>query len=114
MSLSARNWAWAVREVHNRKIKPGEKLVLLCLAELENPSLGYAYPSQETISNWTGQSARTVREHLASLELCGTFSIEKRRSRNGRWLRNVYVLSVPEEFRETDPEWSREQSVGMH
>ena len=107
MSLSARNWAWAVREVHNRKIKPGEKLVLVCLAELENAELGYSFPNQATIAEWTSQSARTVREHLASLEFCGAFSIEKRRSPGGRWPHNVYVLDVPEEFRQDDPEWLR-------
>lgn len=111
MSLSARNWAWAVREVHNRKIKPGEKLVLLCLAEHENPQLGYAFPSQERIAEWTGQSSRTVREHLASLEIVGAFFMEKRRSPKGRWMHNVYVLEVPEKFRESDPEWIREQGI---
>jgi len=109
MSLSARNWAWDSGELTlkgvTRKLHPGEKLTLLCIAELENCVGGFAYPSMEYIAQRTSQSERTVRTHVATLLAVGAFTIERRRSRKGRWLRNVYVLNVPDEYRESDPEW---------
>lgn len=115
MTISARNWAWDAtgirREgsVTSTPLKAGEKLVLLCLAEHESAKLGYAFPSQERIAERTSLSVRSVRTHLAQLERSGVFSVEKRRSENGRWLRNVYLLDVPERYRATDKEWLREQ-----
>lgn len=86
-----------------------EKLTLLCLAEHENPRDGYAYPSHETIARKTGQSVRTVQNHLKALVAARVVTITKRPSEKGAWLRNVYVLRVPQEYRERDPEWMREQ-----
>jgi DNA-binding MarR family transcriptional regulator len=111
MSISARNWAWDAKELISGGHTPlKEKLTLLCLAEHENPEYGYAFPSHETIAERTGQSVRTVQNHVKKLQQLGALSIEKRRSREGRHLRNVYVLHVPHEYRERDPEWMREQS----
>ncbi|GHD50700.1 hypothetical protein D9V29_11810 [Mycetocola manganoxydans] len=112
MTISARNWAWEAQQIREasgewRPMKAGEKLTLLCLAEFENAEEGFAYPSHQTIANWTCQSIRTVQNHLGALENLHLFSVEKRRSSRGRWLRNVYVLNVPASYRETDPEWKR-------
>jgi len=113
MSLSARNWAWDVAVLtidgKTRKLLPGEKLTLLCIAELENCSEGFSYPSMEHIAKRTSQSVRSVQTHVATLVDVGAFMIERRRSRKGRWLRNVYVLDVPAEYRESDPEWLAHQ-----
>jgi biotin operon repressor len=110
MSISARNWAWDLKWNRAGETVPmKEKLTLLCLAEHENPEYGYAFPSHETIAERTGQSVRTVQSHLKTLKLSGAISVEKRRSNNGRHLRNVYVLHVPGDYRESDPEWMREQ-----
>ncbi|POH68970.1 hypothetical protein C3B61_03460 [Cryobacterium zongtaii] len=108
MSISARNWAWDLswkRGGVNFPMK--EKLTLLCLAEHENPEYGYAFPSHETIAERTGQSVRTVQTHIKTLVQFKAVNIEKRRSERGKWLRNVYLLNVPDSYREKDPEWMR-------
>lgn len=113
MTISARNWAWAVRtrtdETGRRvPLKGGEKVTLLYLAEMENAEEGCAYPTIATIAENTGQSTRTVNVHIATLVEAGAIRIEKKhRSRDGRWLRNTYVLHVPETYRENDPAWMR-------
>ena len=90
--------------------KPGEKLTLLCIAELENAEEGYSYPSIATIAARTGQSVRTVSTHIKTLEMAGAIMVSKReRSSAGVWLRNAYHLSVPDRYRATDPEWMRNQ-----
>lgn len=115
MTVSARNWSWDAAEVRRDSsgdytpLKPGEKLVLLCLAEHENAEHGYSYPSQERIADRTCLSVRSVRTHLVELERLGVIAVEKRRSKQGRWLRNVYILAVPDDYRLTDKEWMREQ-----
>lgn len=115
MTLSARNWAWKVARIawaggsSSRPLKPGEKLTLLCIAESENAEYGYAFPSYEYIAERTSQSVRSVQTHVKHLEEARAFSIEKRRSPKGKWLRNVYVLNVPAEYREKDAEWERWQ-----
>lgn len=115
MTLSARNWAWDLekRPVGGQNwvdLKPGEKLTLLYLAEMENASHGIAYPSIKKIAERTGLSPRTIITHLDTLVTCGFISKGKARpSRNGKWLRNTYVLHVDDENRSRDPEWQREQ-----
>jgi hypothetical protein len=113
VSISARNWAWDV-EVYKTaageriKLKAGEKLTLTCLAELENAEEGCAYPTKVTIAKKTCQSIRTVDAHIESLVRMRAITKEKtRRSRDGRWLRNTYVLHVPDSYREKDPAWMR-------
>jgi hypothetical protein len=109
MTLSARNWAWNVNKIHVdgawRPLKPGEKLTLLALAESENAEEGYAFPSHQYIADRTCQSVRTVQTHLHTFEDSGAIRISKRRSKKGRWYRNIYELSVPAEYRAKDPEW---------
>jgi len=84
-----------------------EKVTLLCLAEHENAEYGYAFPSHETIAERTGQSVRTVQTHIKTLQKNKALTIEKRRGVSGSWQRNVYLLNVPDSYREKDPEWMR-------
>lgn len=108
MSISARNWAWDLSWTRDGvKFPMKEKLTLLCLAEHENPEYGCAFPSHETIAERTGQSVRTVQTHMKTLVMFGAVTIEKRRSTHGKWLRNVYLLKVPDSYRNKDPEWMR-------
>jgi hypothetical protein len=108
VSISARNWAWDLKWGRGGEQFPmKEKLTLLCLAEHENPEYGYAFPSHETIAERTGQSVRTVQTHMKVLVQYKALTIEKRRSTHGKWLRNVYLLNVPDVYREKDPEWMR-------
>jgi hypothetical protein len=108
VSISARNWAWDCRWTKGGVPAPmKEKITLLCLAEHENPEYGYAFPSHETIAERTGQSVRTVQTHIKALVEYKAVTIEKRRGTKGKWLRNVYLLNVPDNYREKDPEWMR-------
>lgn len=111
MTLSARNWAWDAETIREqgsfRALLPGEKLVLLCLAEHENAEHGYAFPSQARIATRTKLGERTVRRHLDALVSSGAISRQKQRRGEGTWANTVYVLDVPERYRETDPEWTR-------
>jgi DNA-binding MarR family transcriptional regulator len=113
VTISARNWAWAVRTRRTDSgekllLKAGEKVTLLYLAEMENAEEGCAYPAVRTIAEYSGQSVRTVDGHLRTLVDANAIRIEKKhRSRDGRWLRNTYLLNVPDVYRETDPEWNR-------
>jgi hypothetical protein len=112
MTISARNWAWKLHDVTGggqfvRKILPGEKLVLLCIAEYENAEYGYSFPSQATIATRTCQDERTVRRHIKSLADLGAFKVERRRRRGGAYDHSVYVLNVPAQERITDAEWMR-------
>jgi DNA-binding MarR family transcriptional regulator len=108
VSISARNWAWDLKWSRAGEQFPmKEKLTLLCLAEHENPEYGYAFPSNDTIAERTGQSVRTVHTHIKTLVEGKAVVIEKRRSKQGQWLRNVYLLNVPDSYREKDPEWLR-------
>ncbi|OIH95099.1 helix-turn-helix domain-containing protein [Curtobacterium sp. MCBA15_001] len=119
MTLSARNWAWDVGQRAARPsegdagdrvaLKPGEKLVLLCIAEHENAEEGYAYPSYERIAQRTGLSVRSVQEHVKTLEFTGAFKIERRRRRDGQYYRHLYLLNVPDEYRSADPAWTGQQ-----
>ncbi|TFD85007.1 helix-turn-helix domain-containing protein [Cryobacterium lactosi] len=109
MSISARNWAWDVRwkDKGEGSSPMKEKITLLCLAEHENPEYGCAFPSHVTIADRTGQSVRTVQTHIKTLVERKVVTIEKRRSVHGKWLRNVYLLDVPDSYRAKDPEWMR-------
>jgi len=125
MTLSARNWAWETgyrrRLSHETAVdrygdpsewvalKPGEKLVLLCLAEHESAEEGYAFPSHDRIAERTGLSVRSVQTHVHALEEYGALLVDKARASNGRWYRNTYVLAVPQEFREKDDKWRAHQ-----
>ncbi|MBP1241723.1 DNA-binding MarR family transcriptional regulator [Frigoribacterium sp. PvP120] len=123
MTLSARNWAWDVQTRPRRpeetpkpgddpvrvRLKPGEKLVLLCIAEHENAEEGIAYPSYETIAEKTHLSVRAVQDHVKTLAAASAFAIKRRRRRDGKWYRHTYVLDVPERYRERDPAWQQHQ-----
>lgn len=52
-------------------LPPGEKLVLLALADQANDQGTQCWPSVETIAKRSGQNSRTVRRALASLETKG-------------------------------------------
>lgn len=121
MTLSARNWAWSVaRRTPLGKespgpdgrvpLKPGEKLVLLCIAEHENAEDGYSYPSYDTIAAKTGLSVRSVQTHVQTLEAAGAFEIRPQRRRDGKFARYTYWLNVPDSYRESDAKWLSNQT----
>jgi hypothetical protein len=59
-------------------LPPGEKLVLLALADQANDAGTQCWPSVETIAHRSGQGVRTVRRALASLENAGHLTRQHR------------------------------------
>lgn len=59
-------------------LPPGEKLVLLALADQANDHGTQCWPSVETIAHRSGQGVRTVRRALASLEAAGHLTRQHR------------------------------------
>lgn len=59
-------------------LPPGEKLVLLALADQANDAGTQCWPSVETIAHRSGQGVRTVRRALASLEKQGHLTRQHR------------------------------------
>ena len=114
MTVSARNWAWDIDRIADRKgdlrrIKPGEKLLLLCLAEHENAEYGYAFPGQERIAAVTGQGLTTIRQHLRELEAARLVPLEHRFSSRSGFSNNIYFLNVDARFRRSDKGWMKHQ-----
>ena len=71
MSNEAITWAW------RQEVAPGEKLVLLVLADYADEEWS-CFPSQARISRMTGQGERTVRRLLDALEASGVVRREAR------------------------------------
>ena len=66
MSIKLMTLVWDMPD-----LDPGEKLVLLCLADQANDQGTHCWPSVETICRRSGQGERTVRRILADLEAAG-------------------------------------------
>lgn len=56
--------AWAFKQ---KSLKPATKIVLLYLADHHNPEYG-CFPSQQRLAEECEMSARSVRDHLKTLE----------------------------------------------
>ena len=68
MSHVATAWAFSMRH-----LKPATKIVLLTLADCQNPAYG-CFPGQEYIADACEMSERSVRDHLTKLEDLGLIS----------------------------------------
>lgn len=69
----------------------GRKFVLIALADRANGD-GYSYPGQKTLAEMTGQSERSVREHLEWLEEQGYVRRKERRRLDGTRTSDGYNL----------------------
>ena len=87
MSLKWFKWA---KEVTG--LKSTEKFVLICLADYFNDDLGYAFPAQETIANYTCLERSTISRACKSLKQKGLISWEHQHKESGRFSSNKYVL----------------------
>ncbi len=87
MSLGWFKWA---KEVTG--LKSTEKFVLICLADYFNDDLGYAFPAQETIANYTCLERSTISRACKSLEQKGLISWKHQHKESGRFSSNKYVL----------------------
>lgn len=77
MSFEALAWAWK-----QKTGSAGRKAVLSALAQFADEH-GCCFPSQEHIAEYTEQSARTVREHMAWLEAHGYLRRTSRTRQDG-------------------------------
>lgn len=87
--MSVEAIAWASKQTAG---SPGAKLVLIALANYTNDA-GECWPSQETLAQWTEQSDRTVRTHLAALEEKGLIT-RKGRTVAGEFTSDIITLHV--------------------
>jgi hypothetical protein len=110
MSISARNWAWDTGKYQTidgdfKDLQSGQKFTLVCLGELENIDKGYAYPSEQYLSERMKVDVRTVRRHIAFLKAAGIITVKKVRVSGQRFGNNTYYLNVPEHLRRKDQGW---------
>ena len=66
--------------------------MLICLADYFNDDLGYAFPAQETIANYTCLERSTISRACKSLKQKGLISWKHQHNDSGRYLSNKYVL----------------------
>lgn len=90
MSFQAVRWALEL----DLKASDG-KLVLVALAEHMNIN-GNCWPSQKLLIKETGQSERTVRDHLTKLSKAGLIRCNKRQRSNGSQMSDNYELLIAE------------------
>jgi hypothetical protein len=74
---------------------PTRKLVLLSLADQANDE-GWTWPAMRTIAQRCGVAERTVREHIAMLEVHGILKREQRHDASGRQTSNLFQISIEE------------------
>lgn len=86
MSIKALSWAWD----YSTK-DPLEKLVLLCVADHVNDSMGQAWPSVERICAMCGCSRSTALRKLKQLEDKGVIIRQKRFNKT-----DIVVFTYPE------------------
>lgn len=109
MSIQALNWAY------QQDVEPAaRKFVLVTLANYASED-GHCYPSQETLAKMTGQSERTVREHLKALEHDGLIRRDGRRRKDGKRTSDEFFLAWSNDNRKISPvdaENNRQNSTG--
>lgn len=88
LSVWATSWAWQQQTVTS----PGQLLVLLALADFSN-DLAVSFASQRVIAQMTRLAERTVRQHLADLELAGLMRRTPRRDKSGHFQYDAYQLN---------------------
>ena len=82
-------------------IKPGEKLVLLAIADHADGK-GVCWPGQELIAEKCNMNRSTVNIHINSLVAANLLFVEKRRSETGRQAPSIYRVNL--DYKKPDPE----------
>lgn len=86
MSVHAMSWAFSL------PVPPGEKLVLLALADRANDD-GECWPGRESLATKCSMGLRTIDGHILSLQKKGLLAVEHRR--DGKKIKtNLYRLFV--------------------
>lgn len=79
----------------DRRLKPNDVRLLLCLGEHINQRLGYCVIRQKTIASELGLSRRSVIRIIERLAGLGYVAIERRRGDGGADLAHAYRLTAP-------------------
>lgn len=87
--MSVEALTWASKQVTG---SPGAKLVLIALANYANER-NECWPSQATLAQWTEQTDRTIRTHLAALESMGLIHRESREN-DGAFTSDLITLQI--------------------
>ena len=83
MSLAALAWAW------DQSVKPAStKLVLLCLADVQNAEDGRCFPSAIYIAGKTGLDKKTVYKAIEQLDADGLISVDRAHGKSHRYSLN--------------------------
>ena len=106
MSVEWFKWAKTVKG-----LKSSEKFVLICLADYFNDKLGYAYPAQETIAEFTCLNRSTINRACKSLQRKGLISWKHQHKDNGRYSSNKYVLHRVADHHTAEEDTSMSQSA---
>jgi len=88
MSIKALSAAWDYETKD-----PLEKLILLCISDHFNDSMGQAWPSVERLSNMCGCSRSTTLRKLKQLEEKGVIHRQKRFNKTDITVINIALLS---------------------
>lgn len=64
-------------------LKPGEKYVLISIADYRNQETKLCCPGSKSISKKTGYSTRQVKRHIKALGENGVLLVEKKEGQNG-------------------------------
>lgn len=88
MSIKAMNWAWQVKG-----LKPGEKLVLMKLADHANDS-GLCWPGKSSIAEDCEVSKRTADAYVARLSELKLITVTRRKVGRNHNETNVYQLHI--------------------
>jgi hypothetical protein len=93
-ALHALAWAKSVRcGREGQAITPSQKLTLLTLADYNNASTGYAWPSCATLAADCLVSRRQVQTNLRALEEAGLITVQARYTAHGQ-TSNAYRLCI--------------------
>ena len=72
-------------------VEPRNRFVLYALADYADGN-GIAWPSFNTLSEWTGYTRRSIMRSIAELDEEGFISVAVRTRGNGSFTSNVYRL----------------------
>lgn len=86
---------WATKWAYEQDVTPcGAKFVLVALADFADAE-GHCYPSQKRLAKMTGQSERSVRDHVLMLEEQGFLRRVKRTKADGTRATDEFFLNGP-------------------
>lgn len=92
--MTHRHLTWVL----SQPVEPaGAKQILTLLAWRASDGDNHSFPAQERLARESSQSGRSVRRHLSMLERDGWITRTRRRSKDGRYVVDGYLLNVDDD-----------------